>query len=142
MTTPPRLCKHCGQPMRPAHKRHKVGEYEHAQGCPYQRSKATQEANRSLRESDPDGEAPCCVVCGKPDDGKLCAASLGPEGFDQHVMKRVVHAQEAPREPTLDELCLCEEKTHDGFHDDKCPMLVPAEPHATQAHNKLFKRVK
>jgi hypothetical protein len=42
----------------------------------------------------------------------------------------VVPAQEAPRELTLDELCLCEEKTHDGFHDDKCPVLVPAEPQA------------
>ena len=32
-----RLCEKCGQPIKPG--RHKLNEYDHAQGCPNDRSK-------------------------------------------------------------------------------------------------------
>jgi hypothetical protein len=49
--------------------------------------------------------------------------------YNPHEPAEPVAVPQAP-EPTLDELCLCVEKTHDGFHDDKCPILVPAVPQA------------
>ena len=33
-----KLCRHCGQPMRPKGVKKKHNEYDHAQGCPYNRT--------------------------------------------------------------------------------------------------------
>lgn len=32
-----KLCKHCGQPMKPKGVKKFPNEYDHAQGCPYAR---------------------------------------------------------------------------------------------------------
>lgn len=34
-----KLCRYCGQPMRPKGVRKRPNEYDHAQGCPYARTK-------------------------------------------------------------------------------------------------------
>jgi len=37
MTTLYKLCRFCGQPMKPKGVRKVPNEYDHAQGCPYSR---------------------------------------------------------------------------------------------------------
>lgn len=56
-----------------------------------------------------DKVAPRCVVCGKPDDGKLCAASIGPEGLDPHVMKRAAERCGVPMQHHKTTLCIADE---------------------------------
>lgn len=34
-----RLCRFCGQPMKPKNVKKRPNEYDHAQGCPYARRK-------------------------------------------------------------------------------------------------------
>jgi hypothetical protein len=35
----PKLCRYCGQPMKPKGVKKLPNEYDHAQGCPYDRRK-------------------------------------------------------------------------------------------------------
>jgi hypothetical protein len=56
--------------------------------------------------------------------GRIC--QYNPDGSEHEPAPAVPQTQEA--ELTIDDLCLCEVKTKDSFHDDKCPVLVPADP--------------
>lgn len=40
-----KLCKFCGQPMKPKNVRKRPNEYDHAQGCPYARKVASSGGN-------------------------------------------------------------------------------------------------